>query len=91
VHAVVAHDDAVVDTNGVEFEWDAAGGAHCLFHDASKFLEVHVTGDDVDIRIADRDEWFVEITHVADLARGAEEAPVRGAAETPLDGVGAVV
>ena len=48
---------------------------------APELLEVDVAGDDVDVRVADRDERLVEVRRVPDLAGGAQQRPVRGALE----------
>ena len=47
-----------------------------------------MTGDDVDVRVAHRDERLVEITAFPDLSGRAQQAAVRCALETFLDGVG---
>src|SRR5204862_8115106 len=46
-HAAVAHGDAVVDADGVEFEGDAAGGADGFAHLFADDVEVGVAGDDL--------------------------------------------
>ena len=85
----MTHRDAVVDTDGVELERDSAGGAYRLLDDASEFLEVSVTGDDVHVRVADRDERLVEITALANLTGGAQQTAMRCALESLFDGIGA--
>ena len=50
-----------------------------------------MTGNDVDVRVADGDERLVEVVRRPNLAGGAEEAPVRCALETALDRVRAHV
>jgi hypothetical protein len=57
----MTHGDAIIDTNGVEFKGYATGGTHSLFGDRTEFLKMDVPWNQVDIRIADPDEWAVEI------------------------------
>ncbi len=87
-HSLVPHRDAVVHSDGVELEWNSAGGAHGFLHHLSEFLEVRVAGNDVDVGIAHRYERLVEITALADLTGGPQQTPVRRALESLLDGVG---
>ena len=87
MHAVVTHDDAVVDANRIELEGDAAGVANRVLDDASELLQVHMARNDVDVRVADGDEGLVEIARRPDLAGGAQEAAVWRALEAALDGV----
>ena len=83
------HRDAVVDADGVELERNSAGLAYRLLHHATELLQVNVAGNDVDVRVAHRDERLVEITAVADLTGRAQQTAVRCALEPFLDGVGA--
>jgi hypothetical protein len=84
-HAVVAHGDAVVDGDGVEFLGDAAGGFDFTRHQLPEVLEVHVAGNELGEGIDDGDDRFAEIAvlhsggapqgagagHVAAVGRGA--------------------
>src|SRR5258706_67781 len=55
-HSFVSHRDPVVDADGVELEWDSAGSAYGIFYNAAELLEVHVSGNDVHVGVAHRDE-----------------------------------
>ena len=87
VHPGVSHHDAVVHTDRVELERHAAGLAHRILHHAAEGLKVHVTGHDIDVRVADRDERLVEVALVPDLARRAQQGAVRGSVASSFDGV----
>ena len=48
-----------------------------------------MSGNDVDVGVAHRDERLVEITALADLTGGPQQTPVRRALESLFDGIGA--
>ena len=84
-HPGVPHGDAVIDADGVEFERYAPGFAHRLLDDASQFLQMHMSGDDFDERIANADERFIEIL-IPDSG-SSQKTPVRCPFKTFLDDV----
>ena len=57
----MAHGDAVIHADGVEFKGNPAGGADGFFDQLAKFLQVDVAGDDIDIGVDDGDEGFSHI------------------------------
>src|SRR5262249_13096590 len=61
LHPDVSHRDAVVYADCVEFERHTPGVAYRLFCDLAEFLKVAMAWDDVYIRVANRDERFVDI------------------------------
>jgi hypothetical protein len=66
----VSHHDPIVHTDRIEFEWNPTGLPYRLFHDSAELLQMYVTRDDVDVRIADCNEWLVKITLAPDMAGG---------------------
>ena len=60
-HAVVAHGDAVVHGDGVEFLGDAARGLDLPRHQLPKVLEMHVAGHELGEGIGDGDDRLAEI------------------------------
>ena len=72
-HAVVAHGDAVVDGDGVEFLGDAAGGLDLARHQLPEVLQMHVAGHELRERIGDRDDRLAEIA-VLHAGRAPEAA-----------------
>ena len=60
-HAVVAHGDAVVHGDGVEFLGDPARGLHLPRHQLAEVLEVHMTGHELGEGIGDGDDRLAEI------------------------------
>ena len=60
-HAVVAHGDAVVDGDGVEFLGDAARRLDLPRHQLAKVLEMHVAGHELGEGIGDGDDRLAEI------------------------------
>jgi hypothetical protein len=71
-HAVVAHGDAVVDGDGVEFLGDAARGLDLPRHELPKILQMHVARHELSEGIGDSDDRFAEIAVLH--AGGAPEA-----------------
>src|SRR5690606_28825433 len=57
----VAHGDAVVDRDGVELACHAARLADRLRHDLAEILEVYVAGDELGVRVGDRDDRLAEV------------------------------
>ena len=53
-HSVVAHGDAVVHADGVEYERHAARLADALFDVIPHLIEMHVAGNDIDVAVANR-------------------------------------
>ena len=84
-HADVAHGDAVIDADGVEFEGHAAGLADGVADFLADDVEVGVAGDDLDEGVADGDEGLAHIGF--GKAAGLEQGAVRGAFETFFDHV----
>ena len=60
-HAVVAHRDAVVDRDGVEFLGYAARGLDLARDQLAEVLEVHVAGHELGEGIGDRDDRLAKI------------------------------
>ena len=60
-HAVVAHGDAVIDRDGVEFLGDAAGCLDFAGDQLAEVLEVHVTGDKLGKAVGDGDDRLAEV------------------------------
>ncbi len=87
-HAGVAHGDAVIDADGVEFEGDSAGGADGVADFFADDVEMGVAGDDLDEGVADGDEGLVPVGIVLDDAGGAEEGAVGGFGSAFFDGIG---
>src|SRR5258705_7894879 len=85
----MAHSDPVADPDGVDLERNSARLAHCLLHHSAELLQVNMTGNDVHVRVAHRDERLLEVVAAPDLSGGAQQAAMRRALETLLDGVGA--
>jgi hypothetical protein len=57
----MTHRDTVINPDGVKFEGYTPGRANALFDQASKFLQVDVTRNDVHVRINDRYERLVKV------------------------------
>src|SRR5690606_36452975 len=72
-HAVVAHDDAVVHRDGVEFLGDAARSFHFPGHQLAQILQVHVSGHELGEGVGDGDDRLAEITvfHAGGAPQGA--------------------
>ncbi|CAM2160612.1 hypothetical protein PT2222_80196 [Paraburkholderia tropica] len=72
-HAVVAHRDAVVDRDGVEFLGDAAGGLDLARDELAQILQVHVAGHELGERVDHRDDRLLEVFvfHAGGAPQGA--------------------
>ncbi len=72
-HAAVAHGDAVVDGDGVELLGDAAGLADRGRDEVAHVLEVYVAGDELRVRVGDRDDRLAEVlrAHAGRAPEGA--------------------
>src|SRR5690606_21975365 len=55
-HAAVAHRDAVVDGDGVEFARHTTGFAHRVGDDLADVLQVHVPGHELGVGVGDGDD-----------------------------------
>ncbi len=86
-HAGVAHGDAVVNADGVEFERHAACGANGFAHFATDHVQVDMSGDDLNEGVGDGDERFVPIGVGLDHARGPQKGSMGSANGAFLDGV----
>ena len=73
-HAVVAHRDAVVDRDGVEFLGDAARRLDLARDELAEVLEMDVAGHELGEGIDDRDDRLAEI---AVLHAGGAPKPAR--------------
>ena len=60
-HAAVAHSDAVIDCNSVEFFCDTAGRVHRFGDNTAHVAEVNVSGYELCERVGDGDDWFAEV------------------------------
>ena len=75
-HAVVAHRDAVVHGDGVEFLGDPACGLDLARDQLAEVLQVHVAGHELGKGIGDSDDRLAEIAVLH--AGGAPEAAGAG-------------
>ena len=77
-HAVVAHGDAVVDGDGVEFLGHAARGFDLTRDHLPQILEVHVAGHELGEAVHDRDDGLAEvpILHAGGTPQGARASHV---------------
>ena len=88
-HAAVAHGDAVVDGDGVEFLRDAARGLDLARHQLAEVLEMHVAGHELGEGVHDGDDGLAEVAvlHARGAPQGAgagHVAAVGGRARTVL-------
>jgi hypothetical protein len=60
-HAAMAHGDAVVDRDGVEFLGHAARRLDLARHQLAHVLQVHVARNELGERVGDRDDGLVEV------------------------------
>ena len=74
-HASVAHGDAVIDRDGVEFLGHATSGADCIRYDVADVFKVNVSGHKLCIGVCDRHDGFAELMFL-----GAGCAPERSGA-----------
>ena len=75
-HAVVAHGDAVVDGDGVEFLGDAAGRLDLAGDELAEVLQVDVAGDELGEGVDDGDDRLAEVAVLH--AGGAPQAAGAG-------------
>ena len=61
-HAVVAHSNAIINGDGIEFLRDAARLADCAGDKLAHVLEVDVAGNELGERARDRDDRLAEIS-----------------------------
>ena len=47
----MTHGNSVIHANGVEFERNAASFTDRFLHDFTEFLKMHMTRNDVDVRV----------------------------------------
>lgn len=60
-HAVVAHGDAVIDRDGVEFLGHATGAFDFASHQLAQVLQVHMARYELGERVGDGDDRFLEV------------------------------
>ena len=72
-HAVVAHGDAIVDGDRVEFLGDAAGCFNGSGDEVAHVLQVHVAGDELGEGVGDGDDRLAEVAvrHAGGAPQGA--------------------
>ncbi len=68
----MAHGDAVIDRDGVEFLGDAAGFFDFARHKLAQILQMHMAGHELGERVHHRDDRLAEIAVLH--ARGAPKA-----------------
>src|SRR5690625_1829493 len=61
-HAVMAHGDAIVHRDGIEFLADATGFLDFLNDALAHILEVYMAGNELSERVGDRNDGLAEIT-----------------------------
>eukprot|EP00614_Pseudopedinella_elastica_P038828 CAMPEP_0181271414 /NCGR_PEP_ID=MMETSP1097-20121128/7382_1 /TAXON_ID=35684 /ORGANISM="Pseudopedinella elastica, Strain CCMP716" /LENGTH=55 /DNA_ID=CAMNT_0023371829 /DNA_START=18 /DNA_END=182 /DNA_ORIENTATION=+ len=54
----MAHGDAIIDRDGVEFLGNTAGGLDFAAHQLPEVLKVHVAGHELGERVGNRDDRF---------------------------------
>ena len=57
----MAHRDAIINGNGIEFLGNTASGLNLTRDHLTEVFEVHVTGHKLCETVDDRDDWLVEI------------------------------
>ncbi|MCY1172314.1 hypothetical protein D9M73_124470 [compost metagenome] len=60
-HAVMAHGDAVIDRDGVEFLGHATGAFDFASHQLAQVLQVHMARYELGERVGDGDDRFLEV------------------------------
>lgn len=85
-HSVVSHSDSVANADGIEDERNAACFDNAFFDALGDFVEVDVSGDDIDVGGDDGDERFVEVLFL-DTA-SAEQGAVGSAGIALFNGIG---
>ena len=85
----MAHGDAVVHRNGIEFLGDAAGLLHLAGHQLPHVLQVHVPGHELGEGVGDGDDRLAEV--IVLHAGGAPKRPGAGHVAAMGGGAGAVL
>ena len=88
-HAVMAHGDAVVHRNGIEFLGDAPGLLHLAGHQLAHVLQVHVPGYELGKGVGDGNNRFTEVPVLH--ARGAPQGTGAGHVTAMGGGAGAIL
>ena len=57
----MAHGDAIIDRNGIEFLGYASGLAHGVGDDIANVLKVYVAGDELGVGVGDGDDRFAKV------------------------------
>ena len=60
-HSGMSHRNAVIDCDGIKFEWYTASCADGFLHKFPKCLQVHVAWHDINVGICNGNKWFAEI------------------------------
>ena len=87
-HAVMAHGDAVIDGDGVEFLGDAAGRLDLARDQLAEILQMHMAGHELGEGIGDGDDRLAEIPVLH--AGGAPQAAGAGHVAAMGGGAGAI-
>jgi hypothetical protein len=87
-HAVMAHGDAVIDGNGIEFLGDAAGLLDLARDELAEILQMHMARHELREGIDDRDDRLAEIRILH--AGGAPQAARAGHVAAMGGGAGAI-
>ncbi|MNW06914.1 hypothetical protein D3C71_2034060 [compost metagenome] len=82
----MSHRNPVINPDGVEFEWNAAGFTNGIFNNFTKLLQVNMTRYDIDVRVTYRDKRLAEILFF--YARCTEQTPVWCAVKPLFDHIG---
>ncbi len=85
-HAKVPHGDAIVHTDRVEDEGNAARLAHGLFDDFPEFIQMHMAGNDVDVAVGDSNEGLGKVLFFD--AGGAQQTAMRRSFDAFFDDIG---
>ncbi len=77
-HAAVAHGDAVIDRDGVEFFRNATGFFDLARYQLAQVLQVHMAGHELGEGVDDRDDRLVEVAvfHAGSAPQGARAGHV---------------
>lgn len=57
----MAHGDAIIDGDGIEFLGHAAGLAHGVGDDIANVFKVYVAGDELGVGVGDGDDRFAKV------------------------------
>ncbi|MNP54190.1 hypothetical protein D3C76_1487250 [compost metagenome] len=82
----MAHCDAIVHADRIEFKRNAARFPNCFFDDFTELLQMNMPRYDIDIRVADRDKRFIEILFFN--AGCPQQAAMRRTVEAFFDHIG---